>query len=157
VNARRAVGLMVAALIFYFLLIVQRAWVLVTSGAPVAVVLGLAVLVLPIVGAVLVLRELRFGVQTQLMAEELAADEALPVDDLPRTPGGRIERAAADETFARYRDEVEAAPKDWRAWYRLGVAYDDAGDRKRARSAMREAIKLRTELPPPTSGTSRGM
>jgi cytochrome c-type biogenesis protein CcmH/NrfG len=144
------VGLMVAALIFYFLLILQRAVLLITSGAPIAVVLGLAVLVLPVVGAVLVLRELRFGVQTQHLAEELAATEELPVDDLPRLPSGRIDRAAADESFTRYRDDVEQTPKDWRAWYRLGVAYDDAGDRKRARAALREAIKLHTELPPPT-------
>jgi len=38
--------------------------------------------------------------------------------------------------------QVEAAPEDWRGWYRLGHAYDLAGDRKRARSAMRQAIEL---------------
>ena len=40
------------------------------------------------------------------------------------------------------RAEVEAAPDDWRGWYRLAHAYDLAGDRKRARSAMRQAIEL---------------
>jgi Flp pilus assembly protein TadD len=37
---------------------------------------------------------------------------------------------------------VQEAPDDWRAWYRLAIGYDDARDRKRARSAMREAVRL---------------
>jgi Flp pilus assembly protein TadD len=37
---------------------------------------------------------------------------------------------------------VEDAPDDWRTWFRLGIAYDDAGDRRRAREAMRRAISL---------------
>ena len=40
------------------------------------------------------------------------------------------------------RTEVEAAPEDWRGWYRLANAYDLAGDRKRAREAMRHSIQL---------------
>lgn len=148
-TARRTVGLLVAALIFYFLLIFQRAVLLIGSGKPLAVVLGLAVLVVPLIGAYVVLRELRFGMQMQRMGGELAAADELPVDDLPRTPSGRIDRAAADEAFVKYRAEVEAAPEDWRAWYRLGVAYDDANDRKRARAAMREAVRFWQQTPPP--------
>jgi Flp pilus assembly protein TadD len=37
---------------------------------------------------------------------------------------------------------VESAEDDWSAWFRLGLAYDDAGDRRRARAAMRTAIRL---------------
>ncbi len=51
-------------------------------------------------------------------------------------------RAEADAAFPRYREEVEAAPEDWRAWYRLGLAYDGSGDRRRARAAIRRAIAL---------------
>ena len=32
--------------------------------------------------------------------------------------------------------------EDWRAWFRLALAYDAAGDRKRARRAMRDAVAL---------------
>jgi Flp pilus assembly protein TadD len=35
---------------------------------------------------------------------------------------------------------VERAPDDWRGWFRLAQAYDLAGDRKRAREALRTAI-----------------
>ena len=50
------------------------------------------------------------------------------------TPPTRISRSI--------RAEVEAAPEDWRGWYRLAHAYDLSGDRKRARSSMRHAIEL---------------
>ena len=37
-------------------------------------------------------------------------------------------------------------PDDWRRWYRLARAYDHAGDRRRAREAMKTALKLHGEL-----------
>ena len=100
-------------------------------------------LLLPIIGVVLVGCELRFGWQTQKLARRLADDDLLPDDsELPRRASGRVERDAADAHFEVVRAEVEAAPEDWRGWYRLAHAYDLAGDRKRARSAMRHAIEL---------------
>jgi len=113
---------------------------LIGTGDPVAVVLGIAVLVIPLLGAVLVWRELQFGRQTETLARELEATGGLPIDDLPRRPSGRIDRAAADEAFLKYKAEAEAAPDDWRVWFRLSTAYDAAGDRKRARATMRTAI-----------------
>ena len=53
-----------------------------------------------------------------------------------------VERDAADAHFEIIRAEVEAAPEDWRGWYRLAHAYDLSGDRKRARASMRHAIEL---------------
>ena len=44
--------------------------------------------------------------------------------------------------FELYRVEAEAAPRDWRARYRLALAYDASGDRRRAREAAREAVRL---------------
>ena len=38
--------------------------------------------------------------------------------------------------------KVEADEGNWRLWYELGYAYNLAGDRKRARAAMRHAIEL---------------
>ncbi len=141
-RARAIVAVLVAVLVVYFVLLGHRAWVLLASGEALLVALGLGVLALPVVGAVLVVAELRFGLATQRLGERLAAEGGLPGDDLPRRPSGRVERAAADAVFARRRDEAEAAPDDWRTWFRLGVAYDDAGDRRRAREALRKAIAL---------------
>jgi Flp pilus assembly protein TadD len=69
----------------------------------------------------------------------------LDVSDLPRTASGRIQRDAADAVFQTIRREVEDDPDNWRRWYRLARAYDYAGDRTRAREAMRKAVALEEE------------
>lgn len=127
----------------YMAFALWRGWFLITSGDPVAIGLGLAVAVLPAVGAWLLFREIRFGLQMQRMGRQLAAEGDLALDDLPRTPSGRVDRDAADARFTDEQLRVQEQPGDWRGWYRLAVAYDDARDRKRARAAMREAIRLR--------------
>ncbi len=131
-----AVATLVSALIAW------RGVALISDGEPAAVLLGLGVIAVPVVAAMLVWREVSFGRDMQQLAAELATAGGLPPDDLPRRPSGRAERAAADAAFVARRDEVEAAPQDWQAWYRLAIAYDDAGDRRRAREAMRHAIGL---------------
>lgn len=119
-----------------------RAVALIRTGDPVGVGLGAATLVLPVLAVWFVVREWRLAVEVQRMADELAADGALDVDDLPRSRGGRVDRAAADAAFAPVRAAAEAAPDDWGSWYRLGFAYDAAGDRKRARESLRRAARL---------------
>ncbi|WP_423724187.1 hypothetical protein [Arthrobacter gengyunqii] len=141
-KAKIGVLLITVLLVFYMVVVVQRGWTLLTAEEFSAKVLGAAYLVLPIVGAWALIRELQFGAKTEKMAHVLADEGGLPVDNLPRTPGGRIIREAADAEFPMYQAEVEAEPGSWRAWFRLSCAYDAAGDRKRARSAMRRAGKL---------------
>ncbi|GAA1553267.1 hypothetical protein GCM10009804_07800 [Kribbella hippodromi] len=139
-TAKRTAILLAVVFVAYAGLLGWRGVLLIGTGDPVAIVLGIAVLVIPLLGAYLVWRELQFGRQTEVLARELEASGGLPVDDLPRRPSGRIDRAAADEAFGRYQAEAEAAPDDWRVWFRLSTAYDAAGDRKRARQSMRTAI-----------------
>ncbi len=136
------VAALTAALLLYLVLVGVRGVLLVASGDPVGVALGIAVLVLPVVVLWTVVRELMFGRATEVMARELAEAGRLPPDDLPRTPSGRIQREAADAAFAGYRAEAEAQPEDWGAWFRLSCAYDASRDRKRARAAMRHASAL---------------
>jgi Flp pilus assembly protein TadD len=140
-TARRVVTLLLVALAAYFGLIGYRGVYLLGQGSAGLKLLGVAVLVLPLVGAWVAVAEMRFGLATQRLAERMDADGVEPDPDLPRTPSGRVERAAADALFAQRRVAVEADPGDWRGWYRLAVAYDLAGDRKRARAAMRTAIE----------------
>ena len=136
-------ALLVAVLVVYFVFLTERALDLIESGGLVAVGLGVGVLLLPLIGAVLVVFELRFGAATARLARTLAAEGNLPNDDdLARRPSGRVERAAADAHFEVVKERVEADPENWRGWYALGHAYDLAGDRRRARSAMRHAIDL---------------
>ncbi len=136
------VGLVTLLLVFYLVVSLQRSILLLTDGNLTAQAIGAAYLVLPIVGAWALIRELMFGARTEQMAKVLEAEGGLPVDELPRTPAGRIIREAADAEFEKYKAEAEAAPDDWRSWFRLSCAYDAAGDRKRARASMRDAGRL---------------
>lgn len=134
---RHLVGLLVAVSAFYLVLIADRGLLLVRDGRPVAVLLGIGVLLLPVVGAVILWREVRFGRDAQRLTRLLEARGRLP-DALGRD----VDDAVADEVFADRRTEVEGAPEDWGAWARLSLAYADARDLPRARRAMRHAVAL---------------
>ncbi len=141
-RVRVAVALMTVLLLLYIVLAGQRAVVLLTSAEPVAITMGVALLVLPLLALWAIGRELWFGVRAQQLGERLEAEGGLPHEDLPVRPSGRIEREDGDRLFPAYRSDVEAHPDDWRARYRLALAYDAAGDRRRARAAVRTAIRL---------------
>jgi len=130
------------AVVAYAAAVGWRGVLLVVDGRPVAVAFGLALLVFPVVGLAAVGAEIRFGLRSARLAGRLADEGGLPPDELPRTPSGRVVRAAADADFDRWRVDVTASPADWRVWYRLALAYDAAGDRRRARGATRQAIAL---------------
>ena len=111
-------------------------------------VLGVAVLALPVIGIWVVVAEVRFGRATERLAHRLDEEGVPPEPEVARLPSGRVDRAAADALFERTRVVVEADPDNWRGWYQLALAYDLAGDRRRARAAMRTAID-RAEPPLP--------
>ena len=144
---RRRTGIVAAValtalLAIYVWLVALRAVQLIGTGRGIGIALGVALLVAPLLVLVLIAREWLLALDVQRMADELAADDALPVDDLPRSPSGRIDRAAARAAFGTHREQVEAEPGDWRRWYRLAFSYDAAGDRSRARAALRTASRL---------------
>ncbi len=143
-KVRVVVGVVVAAVVFYLGLIGWRGVQLLTQSSWTARGLGVGVLALPVVGVVVILRELAFGRAAERLGRHLPEDDQSSdaLSPLPRRPSGRIDRTAADEAFDRRRADVEAHPRDWRTWYRLAVAYGDAGDTRRGRVAMRHAIAL---------------
>jgi cytochrome c-type biogenesis protein CcmH/NrfG len=131
----------------YVLLLGRLAVAMIASGRAAAVGLGLALLLMPVIGLWAMIATLRAGFAHQRLARLIAEDGMeLDTSALPRRPSGRIERDAADALFAAVRTEVEGDPDDWRRWYRLARAYDYAGDRRRAREAMKTAVKLHGEL-----------
>jgi hypothetical protein len=142
VRTRATIAVTVAVLVFYAALIGYKGVALLGSGTLVGQLLGLAVLVVPVLGLLLVWREVDFGRRAAVLARRLDAEGGLPVDDLPRRPSGRVDRAAADGLFSRMREETQESPEAWRTWFRLALAYDAAGDRTRARAAARHAIDL---------------
>ena len=130
----RALGgavLMALVLVLYLVLVLARAAAFIGSGQPVGIAIGVALIVLPLIGAYLLVRELVFGLQATRLTRRLGAEGPLPGAGLPTRASGRVERAAADAEFPQYAEAAEAHPDDWRA-----------GDRRRARAAVRRAITL---------------
>ena len=137
------VAVMVLVVVFYAVLIgVKGVGVAAPAGRWSARCSGLALIVLPLLGLLLVWREIEFGRRTAALARALEAGgraagrrPAAPALGAGRPRGrGRAVRADADE--------AEAHPDDWRVWFRLALAYDAAGDRTRARAAARHAVAL---------------
>lgn len=137
------IGFFCIALIVYFVLLGRIATALMFSGSTAAIGLGLALMVLPLIGVWVMVSTLRAGLANQRLAR-IIHDEGMELDvsALPRMPSGRIRRDAADELFQSVRAEVEHDPGDWRRWYRLARAYDCAGDRPRARETMAKAVEM---------------
>ncbi|ARC56554.1 hypothetical protein AS850_05630 [Frondihabitans sp. 762G35] len=146
-KGRIAALVMCALLVLYLVLVAQRAVLFIASGEAVAIVIGVALFVLPVIGVFALLAEIRFGLRTERVVTQLASEGALPVDDMPKRASGRYDREVADAEFPGYAAAVEAAPNDWRAWFRLGLAYDACGDRRRARGAIRRSLRIRRTNP----------
>jgi hypothetical protein len=140
VRTRVAVVVMTALLVLYLVFALRYGLLLIGVGQPIGIAIGVALLVFPVVAAGALVAELVFTVRADRLGQRLDAEGGLPEEQLPLLPSGRIDRAAADEVFPAYQAAVEADPDSWRTWYRLGLAYDASGDRRRARWAMRQAL-----------------
>ncbi len=138
-------ALLTVAMLGYLLLMTRQAVAFIAEGG-VLLLLGLAILILPLLGVYVVVREWQFGLKVAQLADYLHARGELPVDDLPKRASGRPQRRAADQRFEERAAEVSDAPDDPGAWFRLAVAYDDAGDRRRGRASMRTAVALHARM-----------
>jgi hypothetical protein len=141
-RGRVAAIVMSLLLAIYLVAVVQYAFILMGIEDWIARTMGIALLVLPLIGAWALVREITFVLRAEKLMRTLRDAGELPVDDLPRLPSGRADATLADAQFPQYQEAVESAPGSWKAWFLLGLAYDASGDRPRARWATREAIKL---------------
>jgi len=148
-KSRRVVAVLCVAMALYLVFIGQRAIYLFGQDSWWLKLLALAIAVFPIIGIWVVGVEVRFGFATQQLGERLTEaalrtpnGESLSVDTLPRLPSGRIEKTAAQSYFDLCRESTEQEPQNWERWYVLAQAYDMCGDRRRAREAMRRALRL---------------
>lgn len=139
---RIGVVVMGACLVMYFVLAGQQAFRLIGTGEPVAIGMGVALIVLPLIGVWALIREIQFGVSADKLGRRLNDEGGMPEAESELTPAGKIAASDADAIIGRYTTEAGSAPDEWRTHYRLGVVQDAAGRRKDARASIREAIRV---------------
>jgi Tetratricopeptide repeat len=139
------VGAILLSLItlIYLILMTNQAITLIQVDNSIAKIMGFALFGLPAVGIWSIIRELKFGLQVEGLAKQVRTEGSWPRFDLELRPSGRPVRASAEKNFAEYAEVAEKSPDDWHSWFNLSLAYDAAGDSRRARGAMRTAIALR--------------
>lgn len=141
-RARWGALAMAALLALYLVIVMSYAVRLIAESLPVAQGIGWALIFLPLLGFWALVVEVRFGFRAEALAREYEALGDHHDDPVPARPSGRLERAAAEAAFERYATEVRDNPHSWPQWFRLALSYDAARDRRRARWAMRHAIRL---------------
>jgi len=135
------VGLMLALTLFYVLTLLGRGIILLQEPSLIAIAMGLAILVLPLVALWALFAELQFGLKAQRLSRRLIALD-IPGLDLELRASGRATKESANKELERIQDAVAKDPKSWSLWFQLGEAHDAAGERKNARAAIRQAIEL---------------
>ena len=140
-SAKLGAVVMAALVLMYVALLGQRGYLFLIEANPVAKVIGGSILVIPFVGAWAIYRELRFGLAIEKLGKLLENEGNWPRFRFGVLPSGRANKAEALQEFQEYKDAALADEDNWRKWFALGLIYDACGDRKRARSAMRQAIE----------------
>jgi hypothetical protein len=133
---------MSALVVMYLVLVAERSFALIGSGEPIGIAIGSLMIFLPAVAFWGIAMELRFGLRIEKLGEVLKQENAWPQFPFVLRPSGRPTKESAQDVFAEFRQKVESDENNWKAWFALGLAYDAAGDRPRARKAMRQAISL---------------
>jgi tetratricopeptide (TPR) repeat protein len=133
---------MSALVVMYLVLVAERSFALISSGEPIGIAIGSLMIFLPALAFWGIAMELRFGLRIEKLSEVLKRENAWPQFPFALRPSGRPTKESAQDVFAEFRQKVESDENNWKAWFALGLAYDAAGDRPRARKAMRQAIAL---------------
>lgn len=133
--AKRIAFVIAGVLAVYLLFAVSRGFTLLQSSSSSVKLLGLCVIILPILGGLLVIREIRFGYAANALAQQIDVS-LLPTQDVkPRSVEAKnylesiIERTKQDQ-------------ESWENWFCVGVGYDLNGQRKLAREALQYAVTL---------------
>lgn len=135
---------MVSITLLYAFLLFERGLVLLSDSQPIAVALGLAILVFPLAAVASIFFELRFGMRLAKLGQLLeASGMAKPEYEL--RPSGRATKESGTEVFDSIRRKIEEDESNFLLWFLLADAYDKLGDRRRARAAARKSISLAKE------------
>ncbi|MDO5661225.1 MAG: tetratricopeptide repeat protein [Brachybacterium sp.] len=132
-RVRLFVGLLLAITAIFAWGLGWIAWGFLQAGGVIGWGLGLAVVALLVITVWVLWREVLFGLASARLSRLYARPWPQGV-----TPA---EEFAAARTAIEQTEAAGDSP-DWRAWYRLGVAYDANRDRTQARACVRRAIAM---------------
>ncbi|MDE2591354.1 MAG: hypothetical protein KGL41_00650 [Actinomycetales bacterium] len=144
-GAKLGAVVMTGLTVMYVFLLGEKGWVLLQQPNVIAKLMGGLILMFPAVAIWAIIRELIFGLKIEKLAGKVEESGQWPQFNFELRPSGRPTRESANAEFERIRGLVEANENDWLAWFTLGLAYDAAGDRRRARLAMRKALALNAQ------------
>lgn len=125
----------------YIAIFGSRGLLLISEPDLIAKLIGVSMFVFPAVALWSIATEIKFGIDSERLAKKLAESNFAELD-LELRPSGRAVPESAKIQFELIKNKVQENESDWRLWFRLGEAYEASGDRKRARAAIRQAIKL---------------
>jgi hypothetical protein len=130
---------MTAFALTYVLLLGGRALTMLAEPNPVAIAMGVGMLVFPLFAIWAILREIKFGIDAEKITKRALSIE-LPELELVLRPSGRATKESAALAFDSVKQNFDES--QWTQWLLLSEAYEASGDRKRARESMRKAISL---------------
>ena len=133
--AKRIAFILTAVLLVYLGFAFSRGLDLLKTDSGAVKLLGLCVLVLPVLGGWLIVREIRFGFKSSSMGQQISED-LLPSREIkPRTPEAEAYLVTAVE-------RTKQAQDSWQNWFCVALGYDLVGERKLARESMQHAVEL---------------
>jgi len=141
-KGKLSAALMGLLTLVYVALLSNTGFKLLAMASAIAKAMGALILVFPVVATWLTVMEFRFGMQLEKLSKQIEAAGNWPVLDLELRPSGRPTKESAAKVFEQVSKKVAADEGNYLSWFALGLAYDAAGDRRRARAAMRSALKL---------------
>ena len=141
-KGKLSAALMGLLTLVYVALLSNTGFKLIGMESLVAKAMGALILVFPVVAIWLTVMEFRFGSQMEKLSTKIEADGNWPELAFDYRPSGRPTKDSAAKVFEQVAKKVAAEEGNYLNWFALGLAYDASGDRRRARAAMRRALKL---------------
>ena len=131
--AKRLALILSGILAVYLVFAAWRGFDLLLVDDPAVRALGLSVLVLPLLGVILVAREIKFGKLSYEMGQEIS-EHLLPKKDFTEEEKRRF----LDQAIERAKNGMD----NWANWYSVALAYEVLNERKLAREAMQHSVEL---------------
>lgn len=131
--AKRVALILSGILGVYLVFAAWRGFDLLLVDDPAVRALGVSVLVLPVLGVILVAREIKFGKLSSEMGQEIS-ESLLPKKDFTEEE----KRTFLDQAIDRAKNDMD----NWANWYSVALAYDVLNERKLAREAMQHSVEL---------------